>query len=118
MSEKLFLKHLGFSTADAEKVAIFFSSGSILRLKFLDWQEQKIQVEFSDVIAFSWNQEEPNHKRMSDDCVYEVINSSSLLKYKEIPEDFEKYKHYKFCFNACGILDVIFDEMKVIKIGE
>lgn len=54
---------------------------------------------------------------MSDDCVYEVVNSNWLLKYKEVEvaEIIENHEHYKFCFNAYGILDVIFDEMKVIK---
>ena len=119
MSERLKVKNLSFSTADAENIETYFAC-STLRLKFSDWQEQKIQVEFSDVIAFSWNQEEIDHKRMSDDCVYEVTDSNWLLKYREVEaaEIMENYKHYKFCFNANGILDVIFDEMKIIKNDE
>ena len=116
MFERLKVKNLNFSTADAENIETYFV-GSTLRLKFSDWQEQKIEVEFSDVIAFSWNQDEFDHKQMSDDCVYEVADSNWLLKYREVEatEIIENHKHYIFCFNANGILDVIFDEMKIIK---
>lgn len=62
MSERLVLKNLNFSTADAENIETSFFAGSTLWMRFLDWQEQKIQVEFLNVIAFSWNQEELNHK--------------------------------------------------------
>ena len=117
MSEKLVVKNLGFSTADAEKVEISFFEGSTLRLKFLDWQEQTIQVEFLDIVAFSWSQEDIHHRQISDDYIYEVLNSNWLLKYREVEaaEIIENHKHYKFCLNCCGNLDVLFDEMKVIK---
>ncbi len=114
--EYLVLKNLKFSTADAENPEIFFFNGTTLWLKFFDWREQVFRIEFSAIVAFSWNQEEVDHKEMSDDCVYEVQNSNWLKKHKEIGTvwNIENYKHYKFCFNAYGILDVIFEEMKVI----
>ncbi|MEP6903458.1 MAG: hypothetical protein ABJA66_17155 [Actinomycetota bacterium] len=116
MSEKLVIKNLGFSTADAENIETFFFNGSTLWLKFFDWREQVWRVEFSEVVAFSWNQEEVEHQELRDDCVYEVKDSDWLGKYRKIGTIgiIDKYKHYKFCFNAYGILDVIFEEMKVI----
>ncbi len=117
MSEKLVWKNLEFSTADAENVELFFFDGTSLLLKFMDWQGQAFRVEFSEVIGFSWNEEELEHKQMKDDCVYEVINSSFLEKHKIIGNIYNSayHKHYKICFNTCGILDVAFGEMKVIK---
>lgn len=117
MSEKLVRKNLEFSTADAENIETFFFNGSELWLKFSDWRVQTWKVEFSEVVAFSWNQEEVEYRDLSDDCIYEVINSNWLEKYKEIEtvENIQSRKHYKFCFNAYGVLDVIFEEMKVIK---
>ncbi len=116
MSEKLVIKNLGFSTADAENIETFFFNGSTVWLKFFDWREQVWRVEFSEVVAFSWNQEEVEHKALRDDCVYEIINSQWLRKHKEIGTvgSIDNYKHYKLGFNAYGILDVIFEEMKVI----
>src|SRR6476620_5669503 len=115
MSEKLVIKNLEFSTADAENIETFFFDCSTLRLKFFDYCERLVLVEFSEIVAFSWNQEEVEHKELSDDRVYEVINSDWLRKHKDIGtvNNAEKCKHYKLCFNAYGILDVIFEEMKV-----
>lgn len=120
MSEKLVIKNLEFSTADAENIETFFIDGSMLGLRFLDWREKAWQVEFSEVVAFSWNRDEVVHKDLDDDRVYEVTESDWVKKYREIGgvENVENYKHYKFCFNAWGILDVIFEEMKVIKDDE
>jgi len=116
MSEKLVRKNLEFSTADADNIETFFFNGSNFLLKFFDWREQVWRVEFSDVVAFSWNREEIEHKDLDDDCVYEVIESDWLKKQREVGTvgNIENYKHYKLCFNAYGVLDVIFAEMKVI----
>jgi hypothetical protein len=87
-------------------------------LKFSDWQGQEFQVEFTEVIGFSWNEEELEHKKMKDDCVYEVVNSALLEKHKAIGNIYNAsaHKHYKLCFNAHGILDIAFVQMKVIKV--
>lgn len=116
MAERLVSKNLTFSTADAENPEVFFFNGTTLWLKFTDWQGQVFRVEFSEVVAFSWNQEEVDHKELSDDRIYEVQDSNWLKKHKELGTvgNIENYQHYKFCFNEDGILDVLFEEMKVI----
>lgn len=116
MSEKLILKNLECSTADAENIETIFSGGAMLLVKFQDWAEQHWKIKFSEVLAFSWNSEELNYRKINDDCVYEVQNSDWISRYKNIGEPIETLKHYKCCFNAYGILDVIFEEIKIDKV--
>ncbi len=114
MSEKLVNKDFVFSIADAENVeCIFKGKGSSLLLIFCDWSEQIWRIEFTEVIAFSWNLDELFYREIHEDYVCEVENSDWIKKYKEIGEPVEKHKHYKFCFNAYGILDVIFEDIKI-----
>jgi membrane-associated PAP2 superfamily phosphatase len=116
MSEKLVRKDFDFTIADAENVeCVFISKGSKLLLKFEDWSKQIWKIEFAEVMAFSWNLDELNYRKIHDDYVYEVENSNWIKKYKEIDEYVEKHKHLKFCFNADGVLDVIFEDIKINK---
>jgi hypothetical protein len=117
MPERLIWKNLEFSTADAENVELFFFNGTLLWLKFSDWQGQVFQVEFSEIVGFSWSEEELEHKKMKDDCVYQVVNSNLLEKHKAVGtiSKLSNHKHYKICFNDYGILDVVFGEMKIVK---
>lgn len=114
MSEKLVSIDLGFSAADAEKQEVHFKDGTTLCLKFCDWQEQSVVVEFFEVVTFSWNEEEIEHYKSMDSKVFEVKGSAWLKKHKNfgtIPND--KFRHFKLYFDGWGVLDVIFEEMKV-----
>ena len=85
-----------------------------LKVKFLDYRESLVEIEFLQVIGFKRNPEELENPKLSDDCVYEVINSKWIEEYYKLNEPVSKHKHYKLCFNACGILDVLFVELKII----
>lgn len=65
--------NIGVHTADAEDVAIQFSSGD-LALTFVDWQKQPRRRVFGDVLAFRW--QEFDEAGIRDDVVYEVEDSS------------------------------------------
>ncbi len=98
--------NLGFSTADAESVRIEFD-GSDLALSFVDWQERRIRHTFRDVLAHRWGQD-LDAEGISDDQVYEVQDSPWLGQEAHLGAvDQAAYVHYKLCFNACGVLDVL-----------
>jgi len=96
---------IGVHTADAEDVALQFSSGDLI-LTFVDWQEQPRRAVFPDVLAFRWQEFDENDIR--DDVVYEVTDSDWLARQAKLQAvKAEGYVHYKLCFNACGTLDVL-----------
>jgi hypothetical protein len=75
---------------------------------FVDWREQRVRFTASDVRAFSWL-EELDVLGIRDDVPYEVLESDLIQKYCAWnvmrPED--SYRHFKFCFNAAGVFDVL-----------
>ena len=104
---------LGFSPADGEGVAFQFSGGNI-ECTFTDWREQRVRFTVSDVIVFSW-QEDNEAPDIRDDSTYEVRNSEIVSRYRSkglIGQD-EQYRHFKICFNAVGVLDVVCSRLTV-----
>ncbi len=98
---------LGFSTADGEDISFQFKRGDI-EFTFVDWREQVVRFTASDVRAFSWL-EECDVPELRDDTTYEVKHSTIVSSYRKwnliVPH--EEYKHYKLCFNAAGVFDVV-----------
>ncbi len=97
--------NIGIHTADAEAVAVRFT-GAELHLTFTDWQEQPRAFTFDDVLAFRW--QEFAEQGIRDDMTYEVTESPWLAEQatlQAVPAD--EYAHYKLCFNACGVLDIL-----------
>jgi hypothetical protein len=98
---------LGFSTADGERPEFHFVGGDI-QFSFVDWREQPVRFTASDVRAFSWL-EELDVPGIRDDVTYEVLESDLIQKYCAWnlmkPED--GYRHFKLCFNAAGVFDVL-----------
>jgi len=106
----------GFSTADAEYPEIHQEDGDVV-LRFSDWQEKKIEVFFSDPIAFKWQMAESFHDEERDDSCYEVLNSKWLdlhVKQGEIGVS-EEYKHFKLNFNGCGQFEILSPGFSVTK---
>lgn len=66
---------IGVHTADAEDVAVQFTSGDLV-LTFVDWQEQPRRKVFGEVRAFRW--QEFDEEGIRDDVVYEVRDSDWL----------------------------------------
>jgi hypothetical protein len=104
-----------FSTADAEAPVLAYEWG-FLRVRFRDWQGRKVEVAFIDVAAFSWDQGDAacsgSHR---DDASYIVVGSDWLQRHIEVSTitASEGHRHYKLCFNAAGVLQVIATELKV-----
>jgi len=97
---------LGFSTADAEDVAMVFDRAE-LQLTFRDWSEETVKHTFNDVLAFKWDGG-LSIDTIRDDTCYEVIDSSWLEEQARLQgENQTRLTHYKLCFNACGVLDVL-----------
>ena len=98
---------LGFSTADGERPELQFVDGDI-RFSFVDWQERQVRFTALDVRAFSWL-EELDVPGIRDDLAYEVIDSDLIQQYCSwsLMSLADGYRHFKLCFNASGIFDVV-----------
>ena len=106
--ERAIILEPGFSTADADYPDICDTEAGLL-VKFNDWQENNIEVLFSEAIAFKWQLIETFIEGEEYDRCHEIENSMWLKEhYKQGElEKNESYKHYKFNFNACGQLEVL-----------
>jgi len=100
--------HLGFSTADAEDVQLQFD-GSDVTLEFRDWSDQDVKVVFREVLGFRWSQWQ-DEVAPRDDESYEVLGSEWLQREFDIGGTGvvrQDFAHYRLCFSACGVLDVL-----------
>jgi hypothetical protein len=105
---------LGFSVADGEKLKVSYESQA-LRISFVDWQEKPVVFLCRDTIAFRWQEAEyllSDQER--DDSCYEIIGSTWLRQHEEQHMTWEgpTFHHYKLNFNAAGILESIFPELR------
>ena len=104
-----------FSTADAERPQIVSERGD-LRVTFRDWREETVKLVFYDVAAYSWDDRDaaidPAHR--NDDC-YVVRDSQWLARHREVGTVMptEAYRHFKLCFNAAGVLQVLASRLEV-----
>ncbi len=96
----------GFSTADAEHPALEHRDGN-LTLQFVDWHGEQIVVRFSDAAAFRWQNDENLPPGIRDDTVYEVKQSPWIGELRDLDAITDKHRHFKLCFNANGVLDVV-----------
>ena len=98
-----------FSTADSGSPVLTYKQGQ-LHVSFLDWREQEVVLTFRDVAAFSWDDGEASlvaaHR---DDASYTVSGSDWLKRHIDVGtiKSGEGYSHFKLCFNAAGVLQVI-----------
>ena len=101
--------NIGMHTADAEDISIQYNEGDLL-LRYVDWQEQPKAFTFVEALAFRWQEfdDEARGQDIRDDMAYRVTDSPWLTRQCELQaEPAEQFTHYKLCFNACGVLDVI-----------
>ena len=108
--------NMPFSTADAELPLLTYEDGH-LRVTFLDWREQDVILRFQGVAAFSWD---GGDALCSDahrnDTSYTVAGSDWLHKLLGLGEitASEGHRHFKLCFNAVGVLQVISTCLEVL----
>lgn len=111
-------EHLGesFSTADAEYPKVISERG-YLRVWFRDWRAKVVTLLFHDVAAYSWDDGDAavdaNHR---DDCCYIVHDSPWLARHREVGTlmPSEDHRHFKLCFNAAGVLQVLASRLEVL----
>jgi hypothetical protein len=105
-----------FSTADGEGVRLVSEAGC-LRVTYRDWREEVVALVFHDVVAFSWDDGEAAvdgaHR---DDCCYVVHDSPWLARHREVGTlaASDDYRHFKLCFNAAGVLQVLASRLEVL----
>ena len=105
-----------FSTADAEAPVLAYE-GRALRVRFLDCRERSIELVFHSAIALSWDEGDPaSCAAHRDDACYIVAGSDWLRRHVEVGtlEAASSHRHYKLCFNAAGVLQVIATALEVV----
>jgi hypothetical protein len=101
--------NLPFSTADADAPVLAYDLGQ-LHVRFRDWQDKEVALTFRNVALFSWDDGDAawssGHR---DDICYTVIGSEWLKRHLDVGtiSAGEGHHHYKLCFNAAGVLQVI-----------
>ena len=98
-----------FSTADAEAPVLYYDRGS-LAVRFRDWRERTVHLLFDDVAAFSWDEgDAAGSLDRRDDACYVVAGSAWLARHVAAGtiEAEAGHRHFKFCFNVAGVLQVI-----------
>ena len=104
----------GFSVADADYPEISLNDG-ILVVRFIDWQERTVSLLFLNTCAFKWQEASSRGPEPRDDTAYEIVNSEWVAKHlvEQVRAPEEKFRHFKLCFNACGVLEVIASKIEV-----
>jgi hypothetical protein len=103
----------GFSTADAERPEIDFRDGELV-VRFVNWREEAVTIRFPFAVAFRWQSDATLPPNVRDDQSYEILDSQWLVELKQLGATEPQHCHYKLCFNAAGILDVISKALEVI----
>lgn len=104
--------NLNSSTADCEEQPAVEWRNFVLNVRFKNWMNEDVQLNFFDVPHFKFiSSEESIVSDLSDDRVYQVLNSElleNLIKCGEITAE-EQFKHWFIGFNAIGsFIEVIF----------
>ncbi|XLZ71020.1 hypothetical protein ABT364_03380 [Massilia sp. SR12] len=105
MTQKFRQMYVGVEPADAENIELSYVRGNLM-LRYVDWREAHRSAEFIDVLAFRW-QEYDDLNTPRDDSTYCIENSAWLEEQTPLSQFRDTYAHYKICFNACGVLDVL-----------
>lgn len=105
MAEQLVERYVGVHTADAEAIELAFVRGDLV-VRYVNWKEEPCVATFVDVLAFRWQEFESDAPR--DDTTYEVLGSEWLQRQAQLQAvEASAHAHYRLCFNACGMLDVL-----------
>lgn len=118
MSERAAMLEPGFSVADATYPAFSLRDGDVV-LEFADWRARSVRVRFTNAAGVRWQELDSAGPQDRDDAVFEIAESVWLTEYLErgarTPGD--ELRHYRLCFNASGVLDVLATSMKLEDAG-
>ena len=106
MAESFVLLPAEVSTADAERLCIEYRRGDVL-VRFNDWRERPIVLQFPDAAAFRWQDEAALPSGVRDDSSYEVMDSAWVTELSALNSLPPEPHHYLLCFNAAGVLEVV-----------
>jgi hypothetical protein len=101
--------HLGCSTADAERPELRYAADE-LTVRFRDWREQWVELRFTGVVAFQWNDGEVALAPGDRDDGTDHARDSPWLRSHAAAGTVatgEGHGHYKLGFNAVGVLEVL-----------
>lgn len=113
--EKATRLNVPFSVADAE--APSFSFDEKLDVRWTDWREQPVHVEFIHPVGVTWQEATITGAHDRDDDVFEIQDSEWLRAHscEGVRERREPLRHFRLCFNAHGTLDVLASAMRQIR---
>lgn len=98
----------GFSTADASYPSLQLTD-NLLTVTFDNWQLRPVVVIFENAVAVRWEEGDSLLADHRDDECYVVEESPWLADhFREADARVAGgFQHYRLCFNAVGVLDVI-----------
>ena len=102
-----------FSTADAEDIE-YFSDGYDLTVKFTDWRRNRYTLLFPDV-EYLLISDYLDDEKYYYDCP-QIVENSDLVKKMKLDED--RYIHYMLGFNAWSNMEIVSEELKVLKVDQ
>ena len=108
--------NLPFSTADTDHPVMAYDRGQLL-VRFRDWQQKEVALAFRDVVAFAWDDGDASwSSEHRDDFCDTVVGSVWLRRHIDVGtiNAEERHRHYKLCFNAAGVLQVISTNLEVL----
>jgi hypothetical protein len=97
---------VNFSTADAERPVLEYHAG-ILTVRFVDWEERDVLLQFPEVAGFRWQDEEGLPPGARDDVSYEIMDSPWVDELRRLGAAGVEHRHIKLCFHAAGVLDIV-----------
>ena len=118
MAESARLLEPAFSVSDAEYPQFALRDGRLV-LEFVDWQERSVRVRFPNAAGVKWQELDSRGPEDRDDSVYEIVDSSWLAEYlaNDATTLAEGLRHFRLCFNAWGVLDVLAASMEIEDAG-
>jgi hypothetical protein len=80
-----------------------------LVVRFVDWREHPVAVEFTDVIEVRWQEADSTGPEDRNDCTFEIEGSEWLAEHlrQQVAVPSDGHRHFRLCFNAAGVLDVL-----------
>lgn len=96
------------TTADAEAVRLEYGTDRDLVVRFRDWRKSEFAFVFRGTVAFRWDPVDWDGAPRNDEA-YEVLDSTWLetLIAAGVVGATGAHRHFKLCFNAASVLDVI-----------